>query len=182
MDTTTDRKGTDMFTGPIHRSTFPCYDCDAQPGERHDIRCALTPSRIEDFHIGLTDVWGPYTGDGARDVWAGSEECMWCGEADDEELGTVVQGYHPDCLASANDTDRPLRIDTDPTPTLQTAWVDHVGRIAAPDTMFEEIGPRAYEQMVDENAGTEPHVAEDYTIDEWLVEVWTQYSPFEFSL
>lgn len=164
-----------MTTGPIHRSVFPCYDCDAQPGERHAIRCALTPWMIEEFHIGLTDVWGPYYGDNARDTWAGSDECMWCGEGDDPELGTVVQAYHPACLASANDPDRPLALSVDDQPRAMSVDRD--------DTLAIEIGDRAHGQLADENQAHDPLVIEvGYTPDTWLTEVWTQASPFEFQL
>jgi len=48
--------------------------------------------------------------------------------------------------------------------------------------MLLELGKRAYDQLVDENAWSVYSRIGWYDHEEWLVEVWTQYSPFEFDL
>lgn len=46
------------FAGPINRAPGPCYDCGADPGQRHAERCALSPLRWARVRK-QPAVWGP---------------------------------------------------------------------------------------------------------------------------
>lgn len=50
--------GRGAFEGPLHRAPLACWDCGTGPGQRHAVRCELSPLRWSRIRK-RPAVWGP---------------------------------------------------------------------------------------------------------------------------